>query len=72
MALATRAADPTDARDTRLSERLASGVLHWGGDAEGGVPYQLRDPHDPGRVIGFEVELADALAEKLLVGSACR
>ncbi|MER3417010.1 MAG: amino acid ABC transporter permease [Gemmataceae bacterium] len=43
--------------------RLAQGVLRWGGDAEGGAPYQLRDPQDPARVIGFEVELADALAQ---------
>ena len=48
-----------------LAQRLKSGVLRWGGDAEGGAPYQLRDPHDPGRVIGFEVDLADALAETL-------
>lgn len=45
-----------------LRARLSSGVLHWGGDAEGGAPYQLRDPADPRRVIGFEVELADELA----------
>lgn len=49
----------------RVRERLAEGVLRWGGDAEGGAPFQLRDPKDPGRVIGFEVELADALAETL-------
>lgn len=48
-----------------LRERLADGVIRWGGDAEGGAPFELRDPHDPGRVIGFEVELADALAEAL-------
>lgn len=48
-----------------LRERLADGVLRWGGDAEGGAPFQLRDPQDPGHVIGFEVELADALAELL-------
>jgi polar amino acid transport system substrate-binding protein len=49
----------------QLDERLASGTLRWGGDAEGGAPFQLRDPQDPGRVIGFEVELADALAENI-------
>ncbi|MBX9787872.1 MAG: ABC transporter substrate-binding protein/permease [Pirellulales bacterium] len=49
----------------QLRERLASGTLRWGGDAEGGAPYQLRDPHDPERVIGFEVELVDAVADKL-------
>lgn len=48
-----------------LERRLADGVLRWGGDAEGGAPFELRDPNDPGRVVGFEVELADALAEQL-------
>jgi polar amino acid transport system substrate-binding protein len=48
-----------------LRQRLVAGVLRWGGDAEGGAPFQLRDPHDPGRVIGFEVEIADALVEIL-------
>lgn len=48
-----------------LRQRLASGALRWGGDAEGGAPYQLRDPDNPDRVIGFEVELADALAQWL-------
>ncbi|HEY4313364.1 MAG TPA: ABC transporter substrate-binding protein/permease [Pirellulales bacterium] len=59
------AADDAEAVNARLRERLADGVLHWGGDAEGGAPYQLRDPKDPARVIGFEVDLADALAEVL-------
>lgn len=57
------AADP--ARDQRLRERLAGGVLRWGGDAEGGAPFALRDPQDPSRVIGYEVELVDALVEVL-------
>ena len=49
----------------QLRERLKSGTLRWGGDAEGGAPYQLRDPRDPERVIGFEVELVDAMAAEL-------
>lgn len=48
-----------------LDQRLSSGVLRWGGDAEGGAPYQLRDPADPRRIIGFEVEIADALTRWL-------
>lgn len=55
-------AAPDAARAARLRERLSDGVLRWGGDVEGGAPYQLLDPQDPRRVIGFEVELADALA----------
>lgn len=56
---------PAAAADPGLAERLSGGVLRWGGDAEGGAPYQLRDPQDPARVIGFEVELMDALARRL-------
>lgn len=41
------------------------GVLKWGADAEGGAPYVFPDPRQPDRLIGFEVELADALARKL-------
>lgn len=48
-----------------LRQRLADGVLRWGGDAEGGAPFQLRDPEDASRVIGFEVELAELVAERL-------
>lgn len=48
-----------------LRERFKSGIFRWGGDAEGGAPYQLRDPHRPDRVIGFEVELVDAIVERL-------
>jgi polar amino acid transport system permease protein/polar amino acid transport system substrate-binding protein len=41
------------------------GVLRWGGDVQGGEPYVFQDPHDPGRLIGFEVEIAAALARRL-------
>ncbi len=49
----------------RLRQRLSSGVLKWGGDAEASAPYQLRDPANPERVIGFEVEIADALVAEI-------
>lgn len=39
--------------------------LRWGADAEGGAPYVLRDPQAPDRVIGFEVDLAEALSREL-------
>jgi His/Glu/Gln/Arg/opine family amino acid ABC transporter permease subunit len=34
----------------------------WAADAEGGAPYTFPDPRDPSRIIGFEVDLANALA----------
>jgi polar amino acid transport system substrate-binding protein len=42
-----------------------AGVLKWGADAEGGAPYVFPDPQQPEHLIGFEVEIADALARKL-------
>src|SRR5262249_62383532 len=48
-----------------LARVLSSGVLRWGGDLQGGEPYVFQDPHDPGRIVGFEVEIADALARAL-------
>ena len=40
-------------------------VLRWGGDAEGGAPYVEADPADPSRVRGFDVDVADMLAQGL-------
>ncbi len=48
-----------------LQEIKKRGVLLWGADAEGGAPYVYPDPQKPEHLIGFEVELADALAAKL-------
>jgi polar amino acid transport system substrate-binding protein len=41
------------------------GELLWGADAEGGAPYVYPDPQRPEQLIGFEHDLADALAAKL-------
>jgi polar amino acid transport system substrate-binding protein len=37
--------------------------LRWGGDAEGGAPFVEADPNDLSRVVGFDVEVAQLLAE---------
>jgi len=42
-----------------------AGVLRWGGDVQGGEPYVFEDPDHPGQLVGFEVELADAVAREL-------
>lgn len=49
----TRAAD--------WAARFPRNVVRWAGDAEGGAPFQLRDPQNPRAVIGFEVELVEQL-----------
>lgn len=48
-----------------LQQIKARGELRWGADAEGGAPYTYPDPQNPQKIIGFECELADALAAKL-------
>ena len=42
-----------------------TGVLTWGFDAEGGAPYVFHDPKHPSKLIGFEVELVEAIAREL-------
>lgn len=42
-----------------------SGILAWGGDTEGGAPYMFQDPRDLDSLIGYEVEIVEALAEKM-------
>jgi len=44
---------------------VEAGLLRWGSDAEGGAPYVFPDPERPGRLIGFEVDLAEALAREM-------
>lgn len=39
--------------------------LRWGGDAEGGAPYLLPDPKNPREIVGFEIDLMNALGRQL-------
>ena len=39
--------------------------LVWAADAEGGAPYTFPDPKNPAHIIGFEVDLANALAARM-------
>jgi polar amino acid transport system substrate-binding protein len=41
------------------------GELSWGGDLQGGAPYVFEDEKQPGKIRGFEVDIADALARRL-------
>jgi len=47
---------------TRIEKR---GELRWAGDLQGGEPYVYRDPADPSKLDGFEVEIAQGLAKRL-------
>ena len=39
--------------------------LTWGGDAEGGAPYEFQDPQNPDKIIGFEVDIVEAIGRIL-------
>ena len=51
--------------ETGLDRVRRTGVLRWGGDEQGGEPYVYEDSERPDHLVGFEVELADALAREL-------
>jgi polar amino acid transport system substrate-binding protein len=55
----------SSSRADHLQDIQRRGVLLWGADAEGGAPYVYPNPDKPEQLIGFEYELADALAAKL-------
>ncbi len=40
-------------------------LLRWAGDSEGGAPFVEADPTHPDTVVGFDVEIAGLLAERL-------
>lgn len=46
-----------------LDRVKSTGVLRWGADLQGGEPYAFQGAD--GKITGFEVELADALAKRL-------
>jgi polar amino acid transport system substrate-binding protein len=61
LALAGCGARPEDG----LARVRRTGVLRWGGDQQGGEPFAYEDPARPGHLVGFEAELAEALAARL-------
>lgn len=54
-----------EARADALSDVRARGELRYGADVQGGEPYVFEASDPPGAVVGFEVDLADALARGL-------
>lgn len=53
------------ARDTGHAANPPAKSFRWGADREGGGPYTYPDPNQPSRVIGFEVDLANALGRQM-------
>ncbi|HVV53107.1 MAG TPA: ABC transporter substrate-binding protein/permease [Polyangia bacterium] len=59
------AGPPTIHANGTLARIAARGELLWGADEQGGEPYVYEDPARGGALVGFEVDLADALARAL-------
>jgi polar amino acid transport system substrate-binding protein len=53
------------AQAAEIDAIVARGELVWAADQEGGGPHVFLDPDAPGRLTGFEVELAELLAAEL-------
>ena len=52
-------------QDASLERVQKAGVLVWGADVVADIPYVYEDPKHPGSYIGFEMEIANAIARQL-------
>ncbi len=51
--------------DSSLERVKKAGVLLWGADVVGGVPYAFEDPKHPGTYIGFEVDITREISHQI-------
>lgn len=51
--------------DASLDKVKNTNILYWGADVVGGIPYVFEDPNNPGSYIGFEMDIARAIARHL-------
>jgi len=58
-------AAPSQSKPSALEKIKERGYILWGSDAEGGAPYAFLDPKDPTKLVGFEVDIAEAIAREL-------
>src|SRR5260370_25405151 len=42
---------------------LVPSFLQWGATSDGGAPYIFQDPSNPAQLVGFELEIAEAIAK---------
>src|SRR5947208_6390193 len=48
-----------------LAQIRDKGEITWGADIQGGEPFLWEDPANPNHLIGFEVDIMNALARRL-------
>jgi polar amino acid transport system substrate-binding protein len=56
---------PCSGQQSSLAEIKAKGTLVWGADQEGGGPFVFPMDDDPNRLTGFEVDLAELIADHM-------
>lgn len=57
--------DGADVGDGSLEKIKKSDILYWGADVVGGIPYVFEDPNNADSYIGFEMDIAKALAKHI-------
>ena len=67
--LAVACRSESRAAESALNRVQRTRVLRWGGDVQGGEPYVYEDPTTPGKLIGFEVDIMEAVARELGVSA---
>src|SRR4051812_32094998 len=60
-----RAGSEASGPGSAVARVRAAGVLRWGADTQGGEPHVYPNPQNPAEIIGFEVDLANALGREL-------
>jgi polar amino acid transport system substrate-binding protein len=65
LSLAVFACDGGDPPGQTLAGITQRGEITWGADKAGGEPYVFEDPADPSTLVGFEVDVMDAIAKRL-------
>lgn len=57
--------DTADHPGQTLAGIKQRGEITWGADIQGGEPYVYEDPQNPSQLIGFEVDIMNAIARRL-------
>jgi polar amino acid transport system substrate-binding protein len=63
--VAVLAACGSDNHSGTLAIVKERGYLTWGADLQGGEPYLYEDPANPSKIVGFEVDIAQAIARRI-------
>jgi polar amino acid transport system substrate-binding protein len=63
--IASACGKSSDPQGQTLAGIKQRGEITWGADIQGGEPYVYEDPQNPSQLIGFEVDIMNAIARRL-------